>query len=88
MRVLLKGTGIVLYIGSGLLLWVAYFSFMGEWLGFIGRMIAIIICPGIVIFPAVVWIKTGVFPVGYFAVWAVGVFGGTFFCWLGSLGED
>jgi len=88
MRTLLKGTGIILYIGSGVIMFIAYLSFMGAWLGFIGYMIAIIVSPGIIIFPAIVWIKTGIFPVGYFAVWAVGVIGGTFFFFLGSLGED
>lgn len=88
MRSLLKGTGIILYIGTGVILWLGYFSFLREWLGFIGTIIAIFIAPGLIIFPLIVWLKTGLFPVGYFAIWAIGLLGGSFFYWLGSKGED
>lgn len=89
MKSLLIGTGLVLYIGAGLILWFAYFAFLIEWLGFmIGLLIAIVIAPGLVIFPLIVWLKTGLFPVGYFAILAIGLFGGSFFYWLGSKGED
>ena len=88
MRVLLKGTGTVIFLGSGLILFIAYLSFMGQWLGFQGYLIAIFLAPGLVIFPAIVWIKTGAFPVGYFLILAIGFFGGTLFFWLGSIGES
>lgn len=88
MRVLLKGTGIVIYLGSGLVLFFAYLSFMGAWLGFLGYFLAFIFAPGVVIFPAIVWIKSGTFPFGYFLILAIGIFGGSFFYGIGSIGED
>ena len=88
MRGLLKGTGYLVFFGSGLVLFFAYLSFMGNWLGFLGYVLAFVIAPGVVIFPAIVWIKMGAFPTGYFLIWAVGLFGGFFFFWLGSIGEN
>ncbi len=88
MRTLLKGTGYLLFLVAGLVMWLAYLGFLGRWLGFVGYIIGFIVAPGAVIFPLIVWIKTGMFPVGYFAIWAIGLFGGGFFFWLGSIGEE
>ena len=87
MRVLLKGTGVVLYVGAGLVMFLSFMSFLGDWLGFFGYVLGLIFSPGIIIFPAIVWIKTGVFPSGYFLIWAIGLVGGSVFFWLGSIGE-
>lgn len=87
MRILLKGTGVLIYAGSGLVLFLAYLSFMGAWLGFLGYLLAFFLAPGLILFPLIVWIKSGAFPFGYFLIWAIGLFGGTFFYWIGSIGE-
>lgn len=88
MRTLLKITGYIIFIASGLFMWWAYMLFWENWLGIFGILIAIFSAPGVILFPAIVWIKTGVFPLGYIILWAIGIFGGGFFYWLGSLGED
>ena len=84
---LLKGVGIFIYLGAGLVMFLSYVVFLGQWLGFFGYALAIIISPGLAIFPAIVWIKTGIFPSGYFLIWAIGLFGGSLFYWLGSIGR-
>lgn len=88
MRMLLKLTGWVILFGSGLIIWWAYLSFWLDWLGFLGGLIAFFVAPGAILFPAIAWIKTGVFPFGYFILWGIGLFGGGFFIWLGSVGEE
>ena len=87
MRTILKGTGYLLFYGSGLVLFFGYLAFLGEWFGFIGYIIGVVIMPGVIIFPLIVWLKTGMFPVGYFAIWALGLLGGYFCFFLASIGE-
>ena len=75
MRLMGKVIGYVMWIGAGILTFIFWFVAMTKWLGFLGSVLAIILSPGLVIFPVVFWIKEGVFPVFYFMVWGVGVVG-------------
>ena len=54
---------------------IFWFIAMSKWLGFLGGILAIILTPGLVIFPIVFWIVEGVFPAFYFIVWGVGIVG-------------
>lgn len=67
--------GRVLWIGSGIVTSVFWFIAMMKWLGVLGCFLAIILIPGIVIFPIVFWIHEGVFPGLYFIIWGVGIVG-------------
>jgi len=88
MRGLLRATGYIIYFGAGVVLWFSYLMFLQDWLGFIGVLIAIIVSPGLVIFPIIVWVKTGVFPLYYFALLIGGFVIGSIFFALSSIGED
>jgi len=70
-----KIIGFIMCGGSGILMFIFWFTSMSKWLGLLGSFLAFILTPGVVIFPIVFWIVEGVFPVFYFIVWAVGVFG-------------
>ncbi|MGI6348271.1 MAG: hypothetical protein ACOXZ1_03725 [Patescibacteria group bacterium] len=43
--------------------------------GFFGTILALVLCPGIVVFSIVFWIIEGVFPSFYFIVWGIGIIG-------------
>ena len=75
MKTIGKIIGYLMWIASGILMFFYWFGAMSEWLGFIGRILAIILTPGLVIFPAVFWIVEGVFPAFYFIVLGVGIVG-------------
>lgn len=75
MRTIGKIIGYLLWIGAGILMFIFWFSAMSKWLGFIGVILAFVLCPGLVIFPIVFWIVEGVFPVFYFIVWGIGIVG-------------
>jgi hypothetical protein len=66
--------GLLLY-GTGLLMFVFWITAMSKWLGTLGLILAIIVSPGLVIFPVVYWIVEGVFPTLYFALWGIGIGG-------------
>jgi uncharacterized membrane protein YccC len=70
-----KFIGGLLFYGTGLLLFVFWLTTMSKWLGTLGIILAIIIAPGVVIFPVVYWIVEGVFPISYFAIWGIGIVG-------------
>jgi len=56
-------------------MFIFWFAAMNKWLGFLGSVLAVILAPGLVIFPAVFWIIEGVFPTFYFIVWGIGIVG-------------
>ncbi len=75
MRAIGKVIGTAMYIISGILMFFFWVSAMKMWLGFFGFILAIIFCPGLVIFPIVFWIVEGVFPIMYFLIWGLGMLG-------------
>lgn len=52
-----------------------WFSAMTKWFGILGSFLAIILSPGLVIFPAIYWLVEGIFPTVYFMIWGVGILG-------------
>ncbi|MFH0796977.1 MAG: hypothetical protein V2A65_07985 [Candidatus Omnitrophota bacterium] len=56
-------------------MFIFWLSAMSKWLGFWGVVIALVLSPGLVIFPIVFWIVEHVFPVFYFIVWGIGIAG-------------
>lgn len=75
MRAIGKVIGMVMYIISGLLMFIFWIGAMKMWLGFIGVFLAFILVPGLVIFPIIFWIVEGVFPITYFLIWGLGLLG-------------
>lgn len=75
MRSILENIGYLLWIGAGILLFIFWLQTMSSWLGFLGIILALILAPGLVIFPFVFWIVEGVFPTFYFVVWGIGIVG-------------
>jgi len=67
--------GYFIFIVSGIFLFIFWLSAMKEWLGLFGVILALIISPGLVIFPIIFWIVEGVFPAFYFFVWGIGIVG-------------
>ena len=86
MRAIGKVIGMAMYIISGILMFIFWLISMKMWLGFLGVVIAIIFCPGLVIFPIVFWIVEGVFPTMYFIMWGAGILG-IFIAGLSGAGE-
>jgi len=66
--------GLLLY-GTGFLMFVFWITAMSKWLGTLGTILAIVVAPGLVVFPVVYWIVEGVFPTLYFALWGIGIVG-------------
>jgi len=75
MRSIGKVIGMILWVGSGILMFLFMLFAMHKWLGIIGVILALIFSPGIVIFPIVFWVVEGVFPAFYFIVWGAGIVG-------------
>lgn len=75
MRLIGKIIGYTLWIVSGILMFAFWFSAMSRWLGFFGTILAVVLSPGLVIFPIIFWIVEGVFPGFYFIVWVIGIIG-------------
>lgn len=75
MRLLGKIIGYSLWIGAGILMFWFWLMAMTKWLGFIGLILAFILSPGLVIFPAIFWVVEGIFPTFYFIVWGIGIVG-------------
>lgn len=65
----------ILYMGSGLLMFGFWLVAMSSWLGLFGTILAFVLAPGLVIFPLIFWIVEGVFPVFYFIIWGIGLIG-------------
>ena len=75
MRAIGKVIGTAMYIISGILMFIFWLVAMKMWLGFLGIILAIFLCPGLVIFPIIFWIVEGVFPTMYFLMWGLGILG-------------
>ncbi len=75
MRTICKIVGFALFYISTIIMFLFWFSAMTKWLGFIGSILAIIIAPGLVIFPIIFWVVEGVFPAFYFIIWGIGIIG-------------
>lgn len=75
MRKIFRVVGMIMFYGAGLFMFIFWFGAMSEWLGCFGSFLALILSPGLVIFPIVFWIVEGVFPVTYFAIWGLGIVG-------------
>lgn len=75
MRTIGKVIGYLMWIGAGILMFIFWLMAMSKWLGLLGTILAIVLSPGLVIFPIVFWIVEGVFPAFYFIVWGVGIVG-------------
>lgn len=75
MRTIGKIIGMILWIGTGILMFIFWLIAMSKWLGLLGTILAFILAPGLVIFPIVFWIVEGVFPTFYFFVWGIGIVG-------------
>jgi len=75
MKKIIRVIGKTMWIGAGLFMFLFWFHAMTEWLGCFGSFLAILIAPGLIIFPVIFWIVEGVFPVLYFAIWGLGLIG-------------
>ena len=75
MRTIGKTIGMILYIGTGILMFIFWLTAMSKWLGILGIILAIVIAPGLVVFPIIFWIVEGVFPAFYFIMWGIGIVG-------------
>ena len=71
----MKNIGMVVFVIASLVLW--YFTMSGfyEWWGSGGVIAGFVLAPISAVYPFLFWFKEGVFPVLYFAVWAVGIVG-------------
>lgn len=75
MRTIGKIVGMALVFGSGILMFIFWLVAMTKWLGLLGTILAVILTPGIVIFPIIFWIVEGAFPTFYFIIWGIGIVG-------------
>jgi hypothetical protein len=87
MRAIGKVIGMAVLIISGLLMFIFWLAAMKTWLGFIGVLLALIFCPGLLIFPIVFWIVEGVFHTPYFMIWGLGILGGVI-AGVSGMGEE
>jgi len=51
--------GYVTVFLAGIAMFAFWFAAMTKWLGFLGSVLAFILCPGVIIFPIVFWIVEG-----------------------------
>ncbi len=75
MKIIGKTIGYLIWVGAGILMFLFWFMAMSEWLGFFGVILAIVLTPGLVVFPIIFWIVEGVFPTFYFIIYGVGIIG-------------
>ncbi len=68
---------------SVLVLWLIWLgAFIDCWGKILGIFAAIILTPGVVVFPLLYWMIEGVFPTMYFVIWGISLFG----LWLSYIG--
>jgi len=72
---LLKIIGYILFLGTGLTLYIASLFFYYALWGTGGLIAAIILFPLVEIYPIVAWVVTGYFPGLLFALWGIGIVG-------------
>jgi hypothetical protein len=87
MRSIGKAIGTAMYIIPGLLMFFFWIVAMHKWLGFLGTILAFILCPGVVVFPVIFWVVEKVFPTTYFIMWGFGILG-IFVAGLSGIGEE
>ena len=75
MRSIGKFIGTLIWLVSGIVIFIFWFASMVSWLGTLGGILAFAIAPGLVIFPIIFWIVEGVFPLLYFVIWGLGILG-------------
>lgn len=75
MKTIGKIIGHILWIVAGFLMFVFWIMAMSKWLGLLGVFLALVLTPGLVVFPIIFWIVEGVFPAFYFITWGVGIIG-------------
>jgi hypothetical protein len=75
MKIIGRIVGYVMWVGAGLLMFIFWFMAMTKWLGFLGSVLAIVLTPGLVIFPIIFWIVEHVFPTFYFIIFGIGIIG-------------
>lgn len=75
MKKMLRVVGMITWYGAGLFMFLFWLGAMSDWLGCFGVFLAIVLCPGAIVFPIIFWIVEGFFPVTYFAIWGVGIVG-------------
>jgi hypothetical protein len=71
MKQVISLLSVIIWWGSGIVIWGLYVTYLVDWLGFVGGVIGIFIAPGAILFPFVYWIAEGAFPVWYFGLLAV-----------------
>jgi hypothetical protein len=71
----MKTIGKVLWYGAGIITWFIMMSSMYQWWGGLGLLGGFVFVPGVVLFPFIYWLVEGAFPIMYFVIWAIGVFG-------------
>jgi hypothetical protein len=79
MKKILRVVGMIMFYGSGLFMFLFWLRAMSAWFGSFGVFLAVVLCPGLVIFPIINWLVEGVFSVTYFSIWGLGVVGGIIF---------
>jgi hypothetical protein len=63
--------GIAMMVSS-ILLWFYWWFFLEDWLGFIlGTIAALVLSPGVIVFPLIYWFVKRAFPTFYFELLAV-----------------
>lgn len=87
MKKIFRVLGAIMWIGAGIFMFLFWFGAMTKWLGFFGSVLAILIAPGLVVFPVIFWIVEGVFPVVYFSIWGLGI-AGMIIAGLSGLGSE
>lgn len=63
----------ILFYGSGVVMFIFWFVALNSWLGFLGNIIAVVVAPGLIIFPFIYWIVEGYFPVLYFLIYGIAI---------------
>ncbi len=71
----IKLIGMILFISSGIGMFIFWITALHSWLGGLGIFLGIMLSPGFIIFPIVFWIVEGVFPILYFVIWGIGILG-------------
>tara|TARA_B100001173_G_C15679809_1_gene417352 strand:+ start:162 stop:419 length:258 start_codon:yes stop_codon:yes gene_type:complete len=67
--------GFTLNLISGLFGLLIWFGIWMDWIPFFGFFIALILSPGVIIFPFVFWLIEGHLPQLYLMMWGLGVLG-------------
>jgi len=86
MRIIGKVIGWILFIGSGIYLWIVGTILLLSWWGTLGLLLGIFVPPIDFFIPFIYWFKTGIFPSLYFIIWGIGIFG-VIIANLSSIGE-